>query len=73
MVALDQGRPKLVLAAVLIFITGPVGSHLVGRAAHRAEGVEMLLDADDHLADLLDDVDPDDVDPDHDDDLDTRG
>lgn len=53
-VALDEGRSKILLAAVAIFITGPVGAHFVGRAAYRAEGVEIRLEAEDELADLLD-------------------
>lgn len=31
---------KLVLVAILIFLTAPVGAHMIGRAAHRA-GVEQ--------------------------------
>jgi multicomponent Na+:H+ antiporter subunit G len=54
-IALDEGRSKILLAAVVIFITGPVGAHFVGRAAYRAEGVEIQIDAEDELADLLDD------------------
>jgi multicomponent Na+:H+ antiporter subunit G len=54
-VALDEGRSKILLAAVVIFITGPVGAHFVGRAAYRAEGIEIRLDAEDDLADVFDD------------------
>jgi len=58
-VALDDGRPKLVLAAVVIFITAPVASHFVGRAAYRAEGIEIRLDAEDDLATLIDEGEAD--------------
>ena len=54
-VRLDDGRSKLVLAAIIIFVTAPVASHLVGRAAYRAEDVELRLDADDELASVADD------------------
>lgn len=40
----------LTLVVVLQFLTGPVGAHLVGRAAHRQRGIVMHLDADDELA-----------------------
>lgn len=42
---------KLLLVVVLQFITAPVGSHLIGRAAHRA-GTELGDVAVDELADV---------------------
>lgn len=57
-IALEEGRAKLVLAAVAIFITAPVASHVLGRAAYRAEGIEIRLDATDDLADLIDGSEP---------------
>lgn len=56
-VRLDDGRSKLTLAVVIIFVTAPVASHLVGRAAYRADDVELRLDAEDELAAVLDDTD----------------
>lgn len=53
-IALDGGRAKIALAATFIFITAPSAAHLVGRAAYRAEGVEIRLDARDDLATLMD-------------------
>lgn len=53
-IALDSGRPKLALAVVLIFVTAPVASHMVGRAAYRAEGIDVRLEAGDALATLVD-------------------
>ena len=42
---------KLLLVVVLQFITAPVGSHLIGRAAHRA-GTELGDVVVDELADV---------------------
>lgn len=56
-VRLDDGRSKLTLAAVIIFVTAPVASHLVGRAAYRAGDVDVRLDAEDELAVIADDTD----------------
>lgn len=53
-IAIDSGRPKLALAVVIIFVTAPVASHMVGRAAYRAEGIDVRLEAGDALADLVD-------------------
>lgn len=53
-IALDTGRPKLALAVTVIFVTAPVASHMVGRAAYRAEGIDVHLEAGDALADLVD-------------------
>ncbi len=60
-IELDSGRPKLALAVVIIFVTAPVASHMIGRAAYRAEGIDVRLEAGDALADLVDGRDePDD-------------
>lgn len=41
---------KLLLAAVLLFLTAPIGAHLVGRAVHRnRRGVPMRIDRVDEL------------------------
>ena len=48
--ALDDGGAQAVLAVVFIFITAPSAAHLVARAAYRAEGIEIELDARDDLA-----------------------
>lgn len=49
-------RAKLLLVIVLQFLTAPVGSHLVGRAAYRA-GTELALDTSvDELAGVDTDV-----------------
>lgn len=53
--ALGEGRSKILLTLVFIFITAPAGAHLVGRAAYRAEGIEIDLEARDDLGDLIDD------------------
>jgi multicomponent Na+:H+ antiporter subunit G len=50
---LIDGAPTqvaLALAAVLALITGPVSAHLVGRAAHRRQGVALPADMVDDLA-----------------------
>lgn len=52
---LEDGQSKIVLTVVFIFITAPSAAHLVGRAAYRAEGIEIDLEARDDLGDLLDD------------------
>jgi multicomponent Na+:H+ antiporter subunit G len=61
-VAIDDGRAPLALAVAVIFVTAPVASHVVGRAAYRAEGIEVRLEAGDDLASLV--ADADDVDED---------
>jgi multicomponent Na+:H+ antiporter subunit G len=53
-IALDAGRAKILLAVGFIFITAPSAAHLVGRAAYRAEGVDIDLDARDDLAAMID-------------------
>ncbi|MGB3409895.1 MAG: monovalent cation/H(+) antiporter subunit G [Microthrixaceae bacterium] len=60
--ALDNGRAKILIAVAFIFITAPSAAHFVGRAAYRAEGIDIDLDARDDLAAMLDapaDVDGD--------------
>ncbi|HLT17321.1 MAG TPA: monovalent cation/H(+) antiporter subunit G [Acidimicrobiales bacterium] len=57
-VALDGGRLKVALAVVIIFVTAPVASHMIGRAAYRADGVELHLDAGDAFASFADDPEP---------------
>jgi multicomponent Na+:H+ antiporter subunit G len=52
---LEDGQSKIVLTVVFIFITAPSAAHLVGRAAYRAEGIEIDLEARDDLGALLDD------------------
>lgn len=56
-IALDSGRSKALLAVVFIFITAPSAAHFVGRAAYRAEGIEIDLAARDDLAAMLDEPD----------------
>lgn len=53
--ALDSGRSKIAISVAFIFITAPSAAHLVARAAYRAEGIDIDLDARDDLATLLDD------------------
>lgn len=57
-VALGEGRGKVLLAVAFVLITSPTGSHFVGRAAYRAEGVEIRLAARDDLADAVDEEAP---------------
>jgi multicomponent Na+:H+ antiporter subunit G len=52
--ALGEGRSKIALAVAFIFVTAPSAAHLVGRSAHRAEGVEIDIDARDDLGAWLD-------------------
>jgi multicomponent Na+:H+ antiporter subunit G len=56
-IALDSGRSKALLGVVFIFITAPSAAHFVGRAAYRAEGIEIDLAARDDLATMLDERD----------------
>jgi multicomponent Na+:H+ antiporter subunit G len=55
--ALDEGRARILLTVAFIFITAPSAAHLVGRAAYRAEGVEIDLEARDDFAELMDAAD----------------
>jgi multicomponent Na+:H+ antiporter subunit G len=54
-IALDGGRGKTVIAVAFIFVTAPSAAHFVGRAAYRAEGIEIDLATRDDLAALIDD------------------
>lgn len=45
----DDAAAKVLLAAAAIFVTAPSAAHLIGRAAHQAEGVELRLDGEDEL------------------------
>jgi multicomponent Na+:H+ antiporter subunit G len=47
--ALADSRGKLLLAVALILVTAPAAAHLVARAAYRAPGLPVRLDADDEL------------------------
>lgn len=50
-VAVGDGRGKLVLAVALIFVTAPTAAHLVARAAYRGSvGGRALVDTEDQLA-----------------------
>lgn len=57
-VALDSGRGKLLLAVAFLFVTAPASAHFIGRAAYRAEGIDVRLDGPDDLAALIDERDP---------------
>lgn len=50
-IELDRGASKVLLAAVVLFITAPAAAHLVGRAAYRDEGIDVGLDGIDELSD----------------------
>ena len=52
-IELDDGRGKVLLAAVVILITAPSAAHFVGRTAYRADGIERLLEGGDELGPLL--------------------
>lgn len=56
-ISLDDGRWKVVLASVLLFITAPSAAHLIGRAAYGAEGIDLRIDGADDLAAALRDDD----------------
>lgn len=51
---LDTGEAiKLVLVGLLVFLTAPVGAHLIGRAVHRAPGrAHVRIDTVDELGDV---------------------
>lgn len=53
----DDARVRSLLAVALLFVTAPAAAHLVGRAAYRAEGIDIDLVGPDDLAELLADVD----------------
>lgn len=48
------GHSKTLVAVAFIFVTAPSAAHFVGRAAYRAEGIDIDLESRDDLADLLD-------------------
>jgi multicomponent Na+:H+ antiporter subunit G len=54
-IAIDGGRARTLIAVVFIFITAPSAAHFVGRAAYRAEHVEVESATRDDLATLLGD------------------
>lgn len=54
-IAIDGGTAKIVLAVAVIFVTGPSAAHFIGRAAYRAEGVEIRLEGHDDLERLMTD------------------
>jgi multicomponent Na+:H+ antiporter subunit G len=56
-ISLDSGAGKLILAVVFLFITAPASSHFVGRAAYRAEGIDIRLQGPDDLRSLIDESD----------------
>lgn len=58
-VDLHEGRSKTLVAVTFIFVTAPSAAHLVGRAAYRAEGIDIDLESRDDLADLVGDDNPD--------------
>lgn len=44
---------KLVLVGLLVFLTAPVGAHLIGRAVHRSPGsATVRIDTVDELGDM---------------------
>ena len=53
-IAIDGGTAKIVLAVAVIFVTAPSAAHFIGRAAYRAEGVDIRLDGGDDLGDIGD-------------------
>jgi multicomponent Na+:H+ antiporter subunit G len=53
-IALDGGRTKVLIAVAFIFVTAPSAAHFVGRAAYRAEGVEIDVATRDDLAAQID-------------------
>ena len=57
-VALDSGRGKILLATVFIFITSPASAHFIGRAAYRAEGIDINVEGPDDLRTLIDETHP---------------
>lgn len=48
---------KLALVGLLVFVTAPVGAHLIGRAVHRSPGdVRIRIDTVDELSNPPDDL-----------------
>jgi multicomponent Na+:H+ antiporter subunit G len=54
-IAIDGETAKILLAAGVIFNTAPTAAHFIGRAAYRAEGVDIDLAGGDDLIELLQD------------------
>lgn len=54
-ILIDAGWPKVTLAVLLVFVTAPAAAHFVGRAAYRAEGVDISLSGRDDFRSLVDD------------------
>ncbi len=52
-VAIDGAAAPVLLAAFALFVTAPTAAHLIGRAAYRAEGIEIHLQGEDELRPLL--------------------
>jgi multicomponent Na+:H+ antiporter subunit G len=52
--ALESSRAKIFIAVAFVFITAPSAAHFVGRAAYRAEGIDIDLEARDDLAAMID-------------------
>lgn len=52
-IAIHGGAAKILLATAIIFVTAPSGAHFIGRAAYRAEGLDIRLDGDDDLLDFM--------------------
>lgn len=55
-IALDGGRAKALIAVAFIFVTAPSAAHFIGRAAYRAEGIDINVATRDDLATILDDL-----------------
>lgn len=53
---IDDAAPKVILAAVAIFVTAPSAAHLVGRGAFRRAGEGLDLRGAEELRVLLDDA-----------------
>lgn len=56
-IAVDGGATKILLAVAVIFITAPSAAHFIGRAAYRAEGIELRIDGEDDLRSLIEERD----------------
>jgi len=52
-IAIDGGAAKILLAAAVILVTAPSAAHFIGRAAYRAEGIDIQLDGPDDLRNLM--------------------
>lgn len=52
--SIEGGAAPLLLAPLLIFVTAPSAAHLIGRAAYRAEGIDVHVQGDDDLRSLFD-------------------